>query len=257
MPPPNLSIVQVGTLGVDGDGIYRREEPAVALAGLDGVEVYDVHYLSRWRDAAALAADVLVVYLTIDIELFSVVHLRRRLGKATFCEINDYFLEVPAWNPVHASWSNPRHQNVLINLMARSDAVQVSSPPLAEHFRRYNGQIHVLPNHIANLQPPRPPSAAAAVVVGWGGSAGHLKDIERLAPVLTNWVTAHPTVHLAIMGDPHYATLFAGVPRERFRFEPGAPLADYLRFVRTLDIGIGPLLPTEYNRCRSDVKFLE
>src|SRR5262245_14062303 len=146
-----LTVVQIGALSVDGDGMYRVHEPAAALAELDGVEVYNVHYLSRWRDEAAVAADVLVVYFTIDIELFRVFHQRRRLGKATFCEINDYFLDVPPWNPVHASWSNPRRQHYLVNLMARSDAVQVSSPPLAEHFYSHNPHIQVFPNHIARL----------------------------------------------------------------------------------------------------------
>src|SRR5205085_9923767 len=38
---------------------------------------------------------------------------------------------------------------------------------------------------------------------------------------------------------------------------PFGSLAEYLHFVRGLDIGLAPLLPTAYNRCRSDVKFLE
>jgi glycosyltransferase involved in cell wall biosynthesis len=252
-----LTVVQIGALSTDGDGMYRVHEPAAALAALAGVEVYNVHYLSRWRDEAALAADVLVVYFTIDIELFRVFHLRRRLGKASFCEINDYFLDVPAWNPVHASWSNPRRQHYLVNLMARSDAVQVSSPRLADHFRIHNGQIGVFPNHIARLPPPRSPRGDAELVVGWGGSAGHLEDIERVAPILVGWLARHPEARLAIMADPYYATLFTGAPPERVRFVRAGALAEYLAFVRTLDVGLAPLLPTEYNRCRSDVKFLE
>ena len=257
MSEPPLTVVQIGALGVDGDGMYRVHEPAAALAALGAAEVYNVHYLSRWRDEAALAADVLVVYLTIDIELFRVLHLRRRVRQATFCEINDYFLEVPPWNPVHASWSNPRRQSFLINLMARSDAVQVSSPPLAEHFRRHNQRIQVFPNQIARLPPVRRGPGERGLVVGWGGSAGHLKDIEQIAPLLMPWLVSHPDARLAIMADPHYATLFADAPSGQLHFVPGGSLTDYLEFVRTLDVGIAPLLPTEYNRCRSDVKFLE
>jgi len=73
---------------------------------------------------------------------------------------------------VHASWSNPRRQQYLRNLMRRSGAVQVSSAPLAEHFRSLNGEIHVFPNHVAALSPPRRRADAQEVVVGWGGSAG-------------------------------------------------------------------------------------
>src|SRR5262249_49860436 len=40
-------------------------------------------------------------------------------------------------------------------------------------------------------------------------------------------------------------------------FTPFGSMADYLRFLSTLDVGLAPILPTDYNRGRSDVKFLE
>ena len=42
---PRLTVVQIGTLGDDGDGMYRLHQAAAALAALDGVEVYNVHHL--------------------------------------------------------------------------------------------------------------------------------------------------------------------------------------------------------------------
>lgn len=42
-----------------------------------------------------------------------------------------------------------------------------------------------------------------------------------------------------------------------FVFYPAGCLVNYLSWLDHLHIGIASLLPTEYNRCRSDVKFLE
>ncbi len=50
---------------------------------------------------------------------------------------------------------------------------------------------------------------------------------------------------------------FFQLPPERYHFTPFGSLADYVRFLGSLDVGVVPLLPTDYNRCRSDVKFLE
>jgi tetratricopeptide (TPR) repeat protein len=43
----------------------------------------------------------------------------------------------------------------------------------------------------------------------------------------------------------------------QFRYQSPGSLAHYLQWLHTLDIGLAPLLPTAYNQCRSDVKFLE
>lgn len=252
-----ITIVQISDHSALGDFVYRVHEPAAALGQLGPAEVYDVHYLSRYRDEAALAADILIIYLVIDIELFRLIEQRRQLGKPTFCEINDYFFDIHPWNKAYKSWSNPQNQKVFTSLMARSDAVQVSSKALAQRFAQYNPRIGIFANHIAQLPGPRSARRGHEMVVGWGGSAGHLKDISSAAPLLMRWLAAHPEARLAIMGPPSFEKFFKDASPDRFRFEIAGSLEHYCKFVRTLDVGIAPLLPTEYNRCRSDVKFLE
>jgi hypothetical protein len=53
-----------------------------------------------------------------------------------------------------------------------------------------------------------------------------------------------------------FARPFLALPPERYAFRPFGSLADYFRFLEGLDIGLAPLLPSGYNRCRSDVKVL-
>jgi tetratricopeptide (TPR) repeat protein len=54
-----------------------------------------------------------------------------------------------------------------------------------------------------------------------------------------------------------FAKPFFQLPPERYHFVPFGSFTDYLKFLPALDIGIAPLVPSEYNRCRSDVKFIE
>lgn len=103
-----LTIVQVSSLGNIGDNIYRVHEPCAALAELPGVAVFEVHAQSRHRDAAALAADVLVLTMALDVEAHRLIHQRRLLGKLTVCEVNDYLPDVQASNPAHRTWADPR-----------------------------------------------------------------------------------------------------------------------------------------------------
>jgi tetratricopeptide (TPR) repeat protein len=260
MPTP-ISIVQVASLGTIGDNIYRVHEPAAALAQLPGVQMFEVHAQSRHRDAAALAADVLVLTMTLDVEVFRLIHQRQLLGKPTICEVNDYLPDVQPSNPAHRTWSDPRGQYLFEQLIVRSDATQVSSDalgqrvsPLTQHWAVFDNQLATLP---APRQWPDPAHSGAPLVIGWGGSLGHLQDLQHIAPALMEWLQRHPQTRLEIMADPSMAALFEGVAPGQFQYHPPGSLAHYLQWLNTLDIGLAPLLPTPYNQCRSDVKFLE
>ena len=255
-----LSIVQIASLGTIGDNIYRVHQPCAALAQLPGVEVFEVHAQSRHRDAAALAADVLVLTMTLDVEVHRLIHQRRQLGKLTLCEVNDYLPDVQASNPAHRTWADPRGIHLFEQLIARCDAVQVSSAPLGQRIAHLAQHIAVFDNQLAQVAespPKRTPQAGCPIVIGWGGSLGHLQDLQHIAPALTAWLRHQPNVRLEIMADTSLAALFAALPQQQFRAHPAGSLAHYLAWLATVDIGIAPLLPTPYNRCRSDVKFLE
>ncbi len=253
----SISIVQIASLGNIGDNIYRVHQPCAALAQLPGVEVFEVHAQSRHRDAAALAADVLVLTMTLDVEVHRLIHQRRLLGRPTVCEVNDYLPDVQPWNPAHRTWADPRGLHLFEQLIGRSDATQVSSAALGQRVAHLTPQLAVFDNQLAQLPEKRSPTDRPQVVIGWGGSLGHLHDLQHIAPALVQWLKSQPQVRLEIMADPSMAALFAVAPAQQFQFRAAGSLAHYLQWLKGLDIGLAPLLPTPYNRCRSDVKFLE
>jgi len=59
------------------------------------------------------------------------------------------------------------------------------------------------------------------------------------------------------MGPKVLTGMFSWLESERLSVTPSGTLAEYRDFLSQLHIGLAPLLPTEFNRCRSDVKFLE
>ena len=253
---PPLQLLLIGSFDSSGDPVYRLHQPAAALARLDGVEVHELHPLARDRDAAALAADVLVLVMGMDVELLRLVHQRRQLGRPTVLEVNDWLPGVQACNPAHANWSDQRARRLLAALIRECDAVQVSSAGLAHRLRPLARHIRLVANQLADVPPlqPRPP---APLRVGWGGSAGHFDDVASIAPALSRWLERHRDVQLDVMADPAFETLFAAAPEDRFVFHPVGPVERYLQWLESLHIGLAPLLPTDYNVCHSDVKFLE
>ena len=258
-----LRIVLVGSMGSIGDNQYRLHQPAAALAELDNIHVYEVHPQARYHDAAVLAADVVVFTMTLDIEIFRLIHQRQQLLRPSICEINDYLLDVQVCNPAHRSWSDWRALHCFYQLLKRCDAAQVSTVALQFRLQEHAQRIEVFPNQLVDLPSPRfdadefIATSDSPLVLGWGGSYGHLEDLYSIAAPLIQFLNQHENVRFELMGDPQFAVSFSSLPAHKFCFYPAGSLANYLSWLDHLHIGIAPLLPTDYNRCRSDLMFLE
>lgn len=251
-----MLIVQVCDFGSDGDARYRLHDPSRYLGRIPGVTTVDCHFFSRFLPELSELADVLVLQFVKDWSLVELVERRRLAGKPTVFEANDYFFDLQSWNPIVGHWQDRTVQELYLQLLRLCDGVQTSTAELGRRWKQRGArEVAVFPNYLTEV-PPLPPTPARPLTIGWAGSPGHLADWYDIAPVLQKWLDAHPHVHLAVMTNELGKDFFR-LSADRYRFAPFASLEAYLQFLAGIDIGIAPLLPTGYNRCRSDVKFLE
>jgi tetratricopeptide (TPR) repeat protein len=244
--------------GQQGDHVYRTRQPCRALGELEGVTVVSGSLLTPAAHTLIDDADVLVLCDVVDADFLPVIEARRRRRRLTVYEINDHFLAPQPWNPTAYLAANLISRSLSSQLARQADCLQVTVDALARRFGHLNARRAVFANQL--WEPPALPAKARAtanVRLGWGGSLGHREDIKWAIPVLRGTLSRHPEVTLAVMGDSSLRDLFAWVPPRQFEYTFGGSIDAYRAFVSGLDIGLGPLLPTEFNRCRSDVKFLE
>lgn len=248
-------IVQACEFIDTGDGLYRFHAPSRALSRLPGVCVIDIDLQHRFFPRLAAQADVLIL-AGFDSDLLPVLEERRASGRITVFEANDYYDDIQSWNPLAARWYDRALQCSFRQGLTLTDAIQTSTPELARRWRlRTSHSIAAFPNQLADV-PALEPVPVRPLTIGWGGSPGHFADWYHLAPRLQAWLEAHPDVHLAVMNS-EFAKDFIRLNPTRYHYRPFGNLAEYLAFLRGVDIGLAPLLPSDYNRCRSDVKFLE
>ncbi len=248
-------------------GHIRIDTPARALAGR--VEVRRALRLRRWLgwkrpsvDRAALdGADLLVVQRTfaraanaaLIEELFA-------SGRPVVWETDDLLTELPAERLFAGATEADRE--FLLAFARRAHAVTVSTEPLAEELRAYNANVHVLPNLVdlglwtrtaphATGEEPGPP------VVGFIGTPGHRRDLERVEVALLRVATRlGPGVRFRFQGCTTDRLLRLGSAHS-LPFDPA-----YLEFAREVAadppaIGVVPLEDTRFNRCKSNIKWLE
>lgn len=240
-----------------GDYSYRIEQPSIAMGRSGIANVITVSTTSPWFETLCLSSDILILHLLSEHDLLPIIEERKRQGRPTIYELSDNIMAMHEGVGIKGWFSDPVNLALAFQYMKLADAVQVTGSGLADQFRIINPNMVIFENQMATLgRVGRRPSKR--VVLGWAGSSGHKRDIEAVIDVIGQVMRTYSHVDFAFMGDEAiYHTLSSTLPSGRSMYTPAGTLDDYLFFLQNLDIGIAPLQDNPYNRCRSDVKFLE
>lgn len=256
-PPPRPLVIGGWLAGQDGVGYYRLKLP------LDELERrgHAVEYrgVLNWRLGKRPAHHVLIGQ-RISNESPS-YHWQTAQGDVRrVFELDDDLLNVdPTSEKARAFYDDPAVRARLLANLRTADAVTTSTEYLAGALRSEYGvtaPVHVLPNCLdpAVLELP-PVDQAGPVTIGWAGSDTHQGDFEAVRKPLKRWFARHPEVAFQAMGVPYGG--FVGRPAPA---KPWLPVwDDPAAYMRELDwqIGLAPLVNTQFNRCKSALKALE
>ncbi len=147
--------------------------------------------------------------------------------------------------------------------------LQTSTQPLAALLRQYNPHVAVFANQLTSLPPPVLPPLPRFGGEGGGegvngpgtplglffGRLNRESDWQPLMPAL-NRVLADEGQRV-IVRVLHDQAFFDALQTPYKTFEPLCPYDRYVQILRQCDIALLPLLPTEFNLNKSDLKFVE
>jgi SAM-dependent methyltransferase len=163
-------------------------------------------------------------------------------GWLVLCEFDDH----PDYIPV---LQRPDVQN-----FRAVHAVQTSTEPLAEVLRRDNPEIKVFPNGIARLPDVtnfRDPSRLTMLFAG----INREKEWQPYLDALNNVVRkAGERLQVVVVND---RPLFEFLATPHKRFVPLCGYDTYQALLGASEISFAPLIDTPFNRCKSDLKFIE
>lgn len=176
-------------------------------------------------------------------------------------ELDDDLLNVdPASGAARSYYNNAEVRARFLANIRSADAVTVSTPYLADVVQReyeVSAPVHVLPNCLESSVFDLPPVIqAGSMTVGWAGSDTHAGDFAHVRSPLRRFFARYHGVGFTSMGVDYRHVV--GAPWGALR--PWTPIwDDPLAYMRRLDwqVGLAPLAPTQFNRCKSALKALE
>jgi GT2 family glycosyltransferase len=205
-------------------------------------------------ELARVAPDTLLIqHGYLDLFLNWLETYRRHSSAFLVFGQDDNLLDVPDWNPLKKSLvGNLEHR--IERALGSCDRLVVTTEPLVEVYRKYIGDVRVVPNCLdgprwAGLESKR--RVGRRPRVGWAGALQHRGDLEWLEPVLKDLAREVDWVFMGMCPKnlrPYVREFHPAVAFERYP----AKLASL-----DLDLALAPLELHPFNEAKSDLRILE
>jgi FkbM family methyltransferase len=240
-------------------GYYRIYSPALALA--DSVNLFwglkdnlrELQITNEELDAVDL---IIIQRFFPRPETKEFIDYLFTLGKPIVYEIDDLLTQLPSSNPSYdgGMLSKP----YIFDVARKCSAITTSTDALSRHFNAYNDNVHILPNLLnSSLWCKTTPPSQGPVIIGYAGTITHSADLTLLEEVLERVSSKYGN---------RVAFSFMGCATERISRLPGFSFISfettYEAYARKLqeiplDIMLVPLEDNPFNRCKSNIKWLE
>lgn len=225
----------------------------------------------------SLAADVVVFQRPMQPAMLEAAKLLKLKGKKIVYDNDDTYrkdsgLPLQMNTMIEESITKKIEEidGILKEFVSIADLVTTTTGFLAEEYRPLNPNTIVLPNMIDpdDWFPPKR-NEGDKVRIGIVGSAVNNQDYAGIIPLLES-LSSREDVQLVVFGLPpnaedtkivqgYYKTEFDFWHSLNIEWQPFVVQADYARTLNNLklDIMLIPRADTYFNRCKSNIKFLE
>lgn len=227
------------------------------------------------KTQAAKDADIIVFHRPEDAKKLELARLLKSLGKKIVFD-NDDTLKHDGGFRLNEFMDEKRVKEGLATLnetvdafIKEADLVTTSTEVLAEEYRKLNENVVVLPNCIDPFLFDEPLRNETDIVrIGITGSIGVTNDLNVAEPIIKHYQN-DPRVRLVLFSLPKcdeddymrklYAEEYKFLDSINVEWHPFAPIKDYFTTLNELrlDMMIIPRDDSYFNRCKSNIKFLE
>lgn len=220
-------------------------------------------------------ADVVVwhpMYYAQSFEFF--LEMQHKHQKPFIVEVDDNYVDVPPWNEAYHSFRNGSNfRRISLDCMRSADALTVTTPHLGETYANLNENIYIIENSL-DFKGDRKfigwdkvsVRKHSGTRIGWIGGRAHFNDLMMVAPMLREILSDNPDVKLCLVNSALRKSCellkieypFEGLKNVQYA-DRSVAINRYAAFAASFgfDIGIAPLVDCNFNRSKSNLRWLE
>jgi hypothetical protein len=181
--------------------------------------------------------------------------MRNHVKSKVVIDFDDNIWEIPEGNVARGDMHEHLRRGLILTASTEcADWVTVSTEPLKALVEPINNKVVVLPNYIDPTEWKHKRAEHKKVRIGWVWSPTHIPDNKEVEDALRNINKKYvDKVEIVVFGTD----------KNIFDFDtvniPGVPYAEYPKtFMEAgIDISLGPLADNRFNRCKSNIKWME
>ncbi len=262
--------------GLQGCYVPRCLLPLIAC-GFDGdqTSIHPEHNTPENKARAAQDADIVVFHRPEHPKKLELMHHLKSMGKKIVFDNDDTYKDLDGMkyseymNEARVTKGIERINKTIDAFIVESDLVTTTTEFLAEEYRKLNPNVVVLPNCVDPFYYDEPLRNESDIVrIGITGSVAVSGDLEILIPILQHY-EKDKRVKLVIFSLPPNGDdkILRTLYKEEYKifdsmdieWQPFVPPYDYPQKLNELrlDMMIIPRKDSYFNRCKSNIKFLE
>lgn len=182
----------------------------------------------------------------VEQHLFELIRDKEELGNRIVIDCDD------PYHLMHEGWKQ-KDVDSHLDALAHADVLVVTTEALAESYEEHHADIRVIPScvDLPDFSFGRAMQHLDGKVrIGYAAGYTHAPDADVVAEALGQ-ISSHPDVIIEFVGafDPGWE-----FPYRRY---PALPYAGYKAMIATWTIGLCPLVESDLNSTRSDLKALD
>ena len=229
---------------------------------------YNFERLTEWSFSTVQMLDAAFFQRPSTGAELEAIRICKRLNVPVIADYDDLLFDIPTDNPAYRNYMNKAAQETIITIMREVDCLWVSTKELKRTLQikeaPLNERVFVVPNALDDHHlvtghrglPPPPKRRQPAVV--WRGSPTHERDVMEYAPEIAEVAKENPATSFVFVGyNPWFLTERMGA--KQAIVSPALSVGEFMDFLYATAsrIGVVPLHDSRFNRCKSNIAWLE
>lgn len=252
----------------DATNWYRGTGPLSHLRKCYPNRPLHFEFLKEWSYASVQMHDAAFFQRPSTPSELEAIRICRRLRVPVVVDYDDLLFDLPEDNPAYQMYMNPKTKETIVSIVREADLVWVSTKELKRCLQitddsSLNKRVFVVPNALDDihlvagqrgLPPPRERRQPAVI---WRGSPTHMQDVMEYAPEISDVAQSSPKTSFVFVGyNPWFLT--RGMGRQAI-CSGALSVGEFMDFLYSTAarIGIVPLHDSRFNRCKSNIAWLE